>query len=291
MLLYVNKDLDKVDLKKNNSFPRAWLGALEPPPCQKRRPRDSQHPLGPDTFPESQSKTREASTRPSDTAKLEKRLPQPGKGPPRWPSILKRLEFLAEQEGLGAVPGQSSSAPGRAPGHPSRPCPACCPSTAPEGWGQPPGGQRREADGAFCPQSKLAGEGSNTPAPTQLPKQALGQVPWRFTETLTEPGDGFTAPERARESGTGQSVGFEPDLGLLAQCPFPHTRRGSQSLAGGGIFHRVGSKQELSRAGPVTQRDCLSLWLVAQAEAAAAGGSLSKGNPAPQVRTSPLPSG
>lgn len=63
--------------------------------------------------------------------------------------------------------------------------------------------------------------------------------------------------------------------------PFPHTRLGSQSLAGGGIFHRVGSKQELSRAGPKIQRDSLSLWLVAHGEAAAAAGSLSKGNPVP----------
>lgn len=51
-----------------------------------------------------------------------------------------------------------------------------------------------------------------------------------------------------------------------------------------------GSKREFSRAGPRIQRDCLSRWLVARGEAAA-GGSLSKGSPAPQVCTWPVPSG
>lgn len=56
--------------------------------------------------------------RASDTAELEKRLPGCLEKAPLWPLILKRLEFLAEQEGLGAVPGQLSPALGRPPSRP-----------------------------------------------------------------------------------------------------------------------------------------------------------------------------
>lgn len=53
---------------------------------------------------------------------------------------------------------------------------------------------------------------------------------------------------------------------LLARCPFPHFRLGSQLLSGGRVFNGAGSEQEFSRARPVKQRDCLPQWLAAPGE-------------------------
>lgn len=52
-------------------------------------------------------------SRPGDTTKLEKQLPGGLEKVPLWPLILKRLEFLAEQEGLGPVSGQDAQPPSR----------------------------------------------------------------------------------------------------------------------------------------------------------------------------------
>lgn len=86
------------------------------------------------------------------------------------------------------------------------------------------------------------------------------------------------------------------DFELLAQCPFPHTRLGSQIVAGEGFLNGAGSEQEFSGAGPLKQRDHQSPsgaggggTGVGVGSTAAAG--LSKGSPVPQVWASPLPPG
>lgn len=56
------------------------------------------------------------------------------------------------------------------------------------------------------------------------------------------------------------------DFELLARCPFPHFRLGSQLLSGGRVFNGAGSEQEFSRARSVKQRDCLPQWLAAPGE-------------------------
>lgn len=56
------------------------------------------------------------------------------------------------------------------------------------------------------------------------------------------------------------------DFELLAWCPFPHFRLGSQLLSGGRVFNGAGSEQEFSRARSVKQRDCLPQWLAAPGE-------------------------
>lgn len=89
-------------------------------------------------------------SRPGDTTKLEKQLPGGLEKVPLWPLILKRLEFLAEQEGLGPVPWAGRPAT-------RMQVSACCPSAGPEGpsrspqpcWGR--GERPPDAQPTLCP--------------------------------------------------------------------------------------------------------------------------------------------
>ena len=78
-----------------------------------------------------------------DTAKLEKQLPGALEKAPLWPLILKRLEFLGEQEGLGPVPGQLLFGFRQDAQPLLMQVLACCSNTVPKGPGRSPGGQRR----------------------------------------------------------------------------------------------------------------------------------------------------
>lgn len=173
--------------------------------CRLKWPQASQSLLqGEDKYLSRKPNQRSGNSpsRPGDTTKLEKQLPGSLEKVPLWPLILKRLEFLAEQEGLGSVPWAG--------------CPdtltqvqACCPSAGPEGPGgspQPCWGQRKEA--ARCPAHALPpppvtskasahtassqGEGSNTPTPTQLPSQVhcWAREPGSHLRPLLLNGDG-----------------------------------------------------------------------------------------------------
>lgn len=178
--------------------------------------------------------------------------------------------------------GSFSSSVGRTPSHPSHRC-----QLAAQTQHSPAGGRGERLVLGQPPSSSLA-----TYRASSWEREAAPQhPPQKVFETFTLHGGGLIAPERVRESVTGQGLDFELDFELLAWCPFPHTRLGSQLLAGGGIFDGAGSKQDFFRGGPVIQRG---------PSAVMAGGpwgmgrlllGLSKSIPVLQVCTPPLSSG
>ena len=111
-----------------------------------------------------------------DTAKLEKQLPGALEKALLWPLILKRLEFLGEQEGLGPVPGQLLFGFRQDAQPLLTQVLACCSNTVPEGLAGPPRGQRREA--TLCPAHRLPLPAHPTPphmVPGLLPREQAGR--------------------------------------------------------------------------------------------------------------------
>lgn len=120
------------------------------------------------------------------------------------------------------------------------PSPSAAPSRPPIPPPPPPRPTHTRWQG-FCLESKLAGEGSKVSGLTLLPQTSSGPGSPESPRPLLSVQVVLTA---LREPGSDRTGPEAMDSELLAWCPFPCLRLGSQLLSGGEFFMGVKSSPE-----------------------------------------------